>query len=85
MKKLVDVPNDYNRYEAPPDHPNIVLIDVYIGEVTSIDDRSLVITVSAQVSLKWNDSRIGFGDGRETGRWMALGSFYVSLADLRMY
>lgn len=58
QSKSICVPDDYVKFELPPDSPTFVSIGVDIKDIPKVSDKDFSVTLNAYFIVKWKDSRI---------------------------
>jgi len=58
------IPEDYVKFELPPDSPTTVSIGVDIKDIPKVSDRDFTVTLNAYFIVKWRDSRVVVTHGR---------------------
>ena len=58
------LPDDYVKFELPPDTPTTVSIGVDIKDIPKVSDKDFSVTLNAYFIVKWRDPRIIVADNR---------------------
>ena len=56
--KTICLPNDYVKFELPPNQPITVSIGIDIKDIPNVSDKDFSITLNAYFIVKWFDSRL---------------------------
>ena len=57
-EQSICLPDDYVKFELPPETPTYVSIGVDIKDIPKVSDKDFSVTLNAYFIVKWRDSRI---------------------------
>ena len=62
--QTICLPDDYVKFELPPETPTYVSIGVDIKDIPKVSDKDFSVTLNAYFIVKWRDPRIIVSDAR---------------------
>ena len=63
-EQTICLPDDYVKFELPPETPTYVSIGVDIKDIPKVSDKDFSVTLNAYFIVKWRDPRIIVSDAR---------------------